>query len=152
MDENENKEDDENEDEKQALERAGLSLSFRLVNDIDFSKHTFKFYGFTNISKPAEEITISIYLLNGETKIPTPVESKCTLETSVPDGISLYPVSYLCALPDNTEYDSFEISSSDDIAGFPTNDTLLNPNKTQAAIDKGIIKIDVSDVENITTL
>ena len=136
---------------KQALERAGLRLSFRLVNDIDFSKHTFKFYGFTSISKPAEEITISIYLLNGETKSPTPVESKCTLETSVPDGITLYPVSYLCSLPDNTEYDSIEISSSDDIAGFPTNDTLLNPNKTQAAIDKGIIKIDVSDVENIPT-
>ena len=128
-----------------ALARANIHLSFRQVNFIDLLNHHFKFFGFTSVSQPEATIYFFIYLFKGGVKIPTEEKVTCTLETTESSGLSFFPVSYQCALPEDVEYDSIEILSSDEIAGLPEDETLLNPNKTQEAIEEGTLKVNVTN-------
>ena len=138
----------------QASERANIALSFRQVNKFDKTKFIFWFYALTSHIITDESFTIKfyIYLLKGLTRAPERVEVTCQIQSGAnaeETRVGIYPVSFQCSLPEGTshdEYDSLEIDSSDDVAGFPTNSTFLNPVLTDEAITNGDVQ-DAADVE-----
>ena len=128
-----------------ASSRASISISFRQVSKFDFKTFSFKFFALTRyiITDINYTIKFLVFLLKGNTKAPEPVEISCPIDQdSMPkdSGAALYPVSFNCGMGDGFEvgeYTSLEIASSDDIAGLPSDETLLNPNKTDEAIANG---------------
>ena len=128
-----------------ASSRASISISFRQVSKFDFKTFSFKFFALTRyiITDINYTIKFLVFLLKGNTKAPEPVEISCPIDQdSMPkdSGAALYPVSFNCGMGDGFEvgeYTSLEIASSDDIAGLPNDETLLNPNKTDEAIANG---------------
>ena len=85
----------------------------------------------------------------GFTRAPNPVLISCDLNTpETKDGETpvLYPLFFFCKMPSGFqkgEYTSIEISSSDNVAGLPTNSTLLNPLLTDEAIENGLINVSI---------
>ena len=134
--------------QEQADARAKISLSFRQVSKFD--KVNFKFWFYALTPKIIKETTFSIkfyiYLLKGFTRAPQPVQVTCPIKNGAnaeESTLGIYPVAFECSLPDGTShdgYDSLEIDSSDDVAGFPTNSTFLNPVLTDKAIENGDVK------------
>ena len=134
--------------QEQADARANIFLSFRQVNKFD--KVNFKFWFYALTPKIIKDTTFSIkfyiYLLKGFTRAPQPVQVTCPIKNGAnaeESTLGIYPVAFECSLPDGTShdgYDSLEIDSSDDVAGFPTNPTFLNPVLTDKAIENGDVK------------
>ena len=69
-------------------------------------------------------------------------EATCTIDQLVdPDGKQTQ-ADFSCKIPDLDEtktYEYFELYDSEDIAGIPDEEVLLNPVKTQEAIDAGTL-------------
>ena len=121
------------------LKRANITLSFRQVLNFDLKALTFDFVGITTEPIDANaEITFMVYLILGTGKQEKPTEITCTSKEKASPG-SENPtavVLYTCTFPQTEGLQSLEIASSDFVAGFPANETLLNPALTDAAIDE----------------
>ena len=140
--------------QEEAGARANISLSFRQVNKFDKENFKFWFYALTSkiIKDTTYSITFNIYLLKGLTRdtkligITCPIKNGTDAEES---PLGIYPVSFECSLPEETQrdgFDSLEIDSSEDVAGFPTNSTFLNPVLTDEAIENRDVK-DAAEME-----
>ena len=138
---------------EEAKERADLTISFRQLNKFTFASGTitFMFYGLSTESYSAgTEITMLVNLIKitGETEEDT-TEVKCSLESdiSTSEGQSTQG-DFKCTLSGlEEEYYSLRLNSSDNIAGIPDDETLLNPVLTAEAIERGELK-DYSLSEN----
>ena len=78
-------------------------------------------------------------------------EAKCVLWEGVilPSGQKLVQVQFSCSVSElEKEYRSLEISYTDEIAGNPDDDILLDPVKTKEAIEKNKL-IDFSKVSDV---
>ena len=131
--------------ESEAANRANLTLSFRQVNGFHADDFSFTFYALSK--EIVEKIEFYIFYLTGFTRAPSPVLISCDLntpETKEGETPILYALSFLCGMPsdfEKGEYTSIEISSSEDVAGLPTNSTLLNPLLTDEAIEDGLTNV-----------
>jgi len=133
--------------EEQAEQRANITLSFRQVNSFNAEDFSFTFYALSK--ELIEQIQFYIFFMIGFNRAPSPVLISCALNTpETGDGEQpvLYALSFLCQMPSGFqkgEYTSIEISSSDNVAGLPTNSTLLNPLFTDEAIDNGLTDVSI---------
>ena len=134
------------ESEEDLLKRANITLSFRQVSSFDFDKLTFNFYGLTTKSIKKEfSIFFMIYLIVGTGRMPKPIEIECTTgeDITITTDIPIAMVTYTCTIPaseETKELVSIEIDSSDNVAGLPGNETLLNPVLTDAAIKSNLLE------------
>ena len=134
-------EEKESSEKEEANLRAQISLSFRQVNSFDLKSLSFKFFAFTSqpILDPNFKMQFLIYYLQGTTRFKSPVLATCHIEDIVSKvstfGIS--PVSFNCQFPNETDFTSIEISSSESIAGLPSDKNLLNPALVDEAIAEG---------------
>ena len=140
------------------------SLSFRQIRGFKHHKNDgkigFKFFGLTtkNITKNNSVIIIYVYLLeNGNNLNKTLIKATCNLDEDVKLDESKgeqAQADYTCnitGLDTTKNYSSFEFNKSDLIVGIPENKTLLDPNKTDELIIKGLIS-NYSDPNNKTEL
>ena len=133
--------------EEQAEQRANITLSFRQVNSFNADDFSFTFYALSK--ELIEQIQFYIFFMIGFNRAPSPVLISCALNTpETGDGEQpvLYALSFLCQMPsgfEKGEYTSIEISSSDNVAGLPTNSTLLNPLFTDEAIENGLTDVSI---------
>ena len=131
-----------------AEKKMNASLSFRQINQFVFNptSHfiTFNFYGITTQPIIASyQFIIELYLiLSGGVMDTTLSEATCTLDQAVdPDGKQAQ-ADFSCKIPDLDEtktYESFELYDSEFIVGIPDDEVLLNPVKTQEAIEVGTL-------------
>ena len=129
---------------EEAEKKMNASLSFRQINQFVFNptSHfiTFNFYGITTQPIIASyQFIIELYLiLSGGVMDTILSEATCTLDQAVdPDGKQAQ-ADFSCKIPDLDEtktYESFELYDSEDIVGIPDDEVLLNPVKTQEAIE-----------------
>ena len=138
-------EEEEGEEESLEFEEANLrkeiSLSFRQVNSFNFGELSFKFFAFTSqpILDPNFEIQLLIYLLQGTARFKSPVIATCHIVDIVSkiSELGIEPVSFNCQFPNETDFTSIEISSSESVAGLPLDKNLLNPVLVDKAIAEG---------------
>ena len=123
--------------------RANISISFRQLNHFlnESGKITYDFYSLA--TKPLEkgyEITmfVNLILMSGERE-ENATEIKCTLVKDVnPAEGETVQGDFKCSIEGFEDiYYSFRFNSSDDIAGIPTDETLLDPMLTKEAIERG---------------
>ena len=128
------------------------SLSFRQIRGFKHHKNDgkidFKFFGLTtkNMEKNNSVIIIYVYLLeNGKNLNKTLIKATCNLDEDVKLDESKgeqAQADYTCniaGLDISKNYSSFEFNKSDLIVSIPENKTLLDPNKTDELIIKGLI-------------
>ena len=132
----------------EANKKADIKLSFRQIQGFNFNKEThsitFTFFGIA--AQPIQtgySFTFRIYLLFIDgTKDTELSEATCTYEKDqFSDGLQTQ-TEFNCIIKDldeNQEYSSFEIFDSEYIAGIPDDKTLLDPVKTQQAIDDKLL-------------
>ena len=138
---------------QEAIERANLAISFRQLNKFTYSSGTitFMFFGLiTDFLKQGFEIKIFVNLIkiSGEREDEAK-EIICSLsdDISPPEGQSLQG-SFKCTKSGlEEEYYSLRFNSSDQIAGVPDDETLLDPVLTDEAIAKKEL-LDYSDAKN----
>ena len=138
-------EEEEGEEESLEFEEANLrkeiSLSFRQVNSFNLGDLSFKFFAFTSqpILDPNFEIQLLIYLLQGTARFKSPVIATCHIVDIVSkiSELGIEPVSFNCQFPNETDFTSIEISSSESVAGLPLDKNLLNPVLVDKAIAEG---------------
>ena len=130
---------------KAAEEKLDVKLSFRQVNKFKQigEKITFDFFGLTTQNlEIGQTIEMWLYLLlpDGK-KEKTERKALCKLLESVsPKKGEQVQADFSCeidGLDSKISYSSFEISYSDDFAGLPDNEVLLDPEKTRIAIENG---------------
>ncbi|MBR4496345.1 MAG: hypothetical protein IKP12_04370, partial [Acholeplasmatales bacterium] len=120
--------------------------SFRQLNAFKFNKNkgqiTFNFYGLT--TKPLNKginISLFIYLILEDGTIePTLREANCSLNEEVNKVEKITQADFSCeiiGLNSTKPYKSFELSNSNNISGIPEEGILLDPVKTDEAIEKG---------------
>jgi len=120
--------------------RKNLKLSFRQINHFKYEnkKITFDFFGLTSQSLEVNfEFVFFIFLISGGVRETKLREVKCVLGTGVtlPLGQKLVQAPFSCSISGlEKEYTSLEINYSDEIAGIPDDDVLLDPVKTEEAI------------------
>lgn len=132
--------------ENKAKERLNIGLSFRQVSGFLKDKFTFNFYGLTksDIEKNAE-ISFWIFLFIGTEKKLNTIEVKCITAdgATIPSDNPIAKVEFTCTIPEDNRregLESIEIASSEQVAGLPTDETLLNPKLTDDAInDKKLV-------------
>ena len=76
-----------------------------------------------------------IFLITEQGK-GTPVEAKCTIKEAVELGdLLIKQAEFICSFAETTiNLISIEIASCDEVAGLPTDETLLNPKLTDDII------------------
>ena len=131
---------------EEAEKKLDISLSFRQINHFIFNptSHfiTFYFFGITTQPiKASYQFIIELYLiLSGGVMDTTLSEAICTLEQAVEPKGKQAQADFSCKIPDLDEtktYISFEFYDSEFIVGIPDDEVLLNPVKTQEAIEAG---------------
>ncbi len=148
-----------------AEKKINSTLSFRQINkfNIDKSKNKdkiyFKFFGLTTKVLPEEFKEISIYVIlieNGTKPEEEEIEATCIIDekSTVNVSIGQVQVKYDCSISNldkNKNYTSLKFNSSEEINSIPENETLLDPVKTEKAINQSII-IDYSipEKQNLT--
>ena len=129
---------------EEGLKRAKISLSFRQVSGFNFAQKVFYFYGLTTENIKAEfTISFFVFLITGDDRGKSPIEINCTSGEAV-EVDDIAPIQFECKLPE-LEFDSIEIAYTNYVGGLPTDETLLNPFKTDEAIKNGTL-IDLSNV------
>ena len=138
----------------EAEEKLKISLSFRQINFFEFVNHeiSFSFYGLTTDKlDKGFEIRLFVFLILENGELDTELsEAICTLEEDVDPKDGQAQADFKCKIAnlDKTkEYKSFELSSSEFLAGIPDDKTLLDPVKTAQAVKLGSI-LDFSIPEN----
>lgn len=125
-----------------AESKKNLGISFRQINHFLYQNQQIKFDFFGLASQSLEinyEFIFYIFLISGGVKETSLKEAKCVLGEGVtlPSGEKLAQAQFGCSVSGlEKEYSSIEISYSDEIAGIPDDDTLLDPVKTEEAIQK----------------
>ena len=130
-----------------------LKLSFKQINTFNFNtnKITFNFFGLTTspINAGDNLIKLFVFLIAGAQKYSHKVPASCSLKDSVDmSGKRQALAKFDCViteLVEGTTYSSFELVSSDDLAGIPDDETLLDIAKTDAAIKRGDLTIPSED-------
>ena len=162
-------EDQEGEEEpmtlEDALERAKIFISFRQLNGFFFDNSTysitFNFYGYATQDLTGEqkiELKVNLININGVTDYITKAE--CVLLEDVSLGSkSMAQANFNCSMEDLYEdnYTSLRLNKTDDVAGIPEDEALLNPVLTDEAIAEGEMKNCTEDSSipplfNITSL
>ena len=137
-------ENNETNDIIEAEEKSNISISFRQLNLFNNIENLIKFYFFGITTRPLKKGHI-IYLfvnliLDNETIDYNLTEAICTLDESVNSTNEQEPVQadFSCniTLNDTQNYTSFVLNQTNDVVGIPKNETLLDPVKTQEAIEK----------------
>ena len=133
---------------EEADKKANIKLSFRQIQAFNFNKeaHSISFTFFGIASQPIQtgySFTFRLYLIFIDgTKDTELSEATCTYEKDqYSDGLQTQ-VEFNCIIKDldeNQEYSSFEIFDSEFVAGIPDDKILLDPVKTQKAIDDGLL-------------
>ena len=130
---------------KAAEKKLNVKLAFRQVNKFKQlgEKISFNFFGLTTQKfEIGHIIEIWLYLLlpNGKRE-KTERKALCKLlENITPKNGEQVQADFSCeinGLDSKISYSSFEISYSDDFAGLPDNEVLLDPEKTRIAIENG---------------
>ena len=140
---------------EEAEKRAKIKISFRQLSQFKSTTELVKFVLFTLISDQINQgyeikLLVNLIKLSGERED----ESKqvvCSLKDGVSpeEGQSLQE-EFECSLAVTEEYYSLRLNSSDDIAGIPNDEVLLDPVLTKDSIDSGKL-LDYSLEENQST-
>ena len=131
--------------------KRSLKLSFKLLNKFTFdsteTKITFNFFGLTTNSINAGDnlLKLFVFLMAGGKKYSHKVPASCSLKQGVEMGNKKQALAQfdcvITELETGITYSSFELVSSDDLAGIPDDETLLDIAKTDAAIKNGDLTI-----------
>ena len=116
--------------------KSEVHLSFRQVSGFNPTAFTFSFFGLTTQDIPIDfSFTFMIFLITEQGK-GTPVEAKCTIKEAVELGdLLIKQAEFICSFAETTiNFISIEIASCDEVAGLPTDETLLNPKLTDDII------------------
>ena len=116
--------------------KSEVRLSFRQVSGFIPNAFTFSFFGLTTQDIPKDfSFTFMIFLITEQGK-GTPVEAKCTIKEAVELGdLLIKQAEFICSFAETTiNLISIEIASCDEVAGLPTDETLLNPKLTDDII------------------
>ena len=116
--------------------KSEVHLSFRQVSGFNPTDFTFSFFGLTTQNIPIDfSFTFMIFLITEQGK-GTPVEAKCTIKEAVELGdLLIKQAEFICSFAETTiNLISIEIASCDEVAGLPTDETLLNPKLTDDII------------------
>ena len=128
----------------EADEKSNLNISFRQLHSFDFKDRLIKFFFYGLTTKPLIKGKI-IYLfvnliLEDDTVDPALSEAICTLDESVNSTVDQEQVQadFSCniTLNETKKYKSFRLNHTNHVVGIPKNETLLNPVKTDEAIEK----------------
>ena len=116
--------------------KSEVRLSFRQVSGFNPTAFTFSFFGLTTQDIPIDfSFTFMIFLITEQGK-GTPVEAKCTIKEAVELGdLLIKQAEFICSFAETTiNFISIAIASCDEVAGLPTDETLLNPKLTDDII------------------
>ena len=116
--------------------KSEVRLSFRQVSGFNPTDFTFSFFGLTTQDIPKDfSFTFMIFLITEQGK-GTPVEAKCAIKEAVELGdLLIKQAEFTCSFAETTiNLISIEIASCDEVAGLPTDETLLNPKLTDDII------------------
>ena len=116
--------------------KSEVHLSFRQVSGFNPTAFSFSFFGLTTQDIPKDfSFTFMIFLITEQGK-GTPVEAKCTIKEAVELGdLLIKQAEFICSFAETTiNLISIEIASCDEVAGLPTDETLLNPKLTDDII------------------
>jgi hypothetical protein len=137
---------------EEAADRANIKISFRQLSQYESTTELVTFVLYTlvsdQISKGLEiKLFINLIDMEGEREEETK-EVGCSLKEDVlpQEGESLQG-TFECSLAVSKEYYSFRLNYSDDIAGIPDDEVLLDPKLTEEAIRDGLL-LDYSLPEN----
>ena len=116
--------------------KSEVRLSFRQVSGFNPTDFTFSFFGLTTQNIPIDFSFIFMIFLITEQGKGTPVEAKCTIKEAVELGdLLIKQAEFICSFAETTiNLISIEIASCDEVAGLPTDETLLNPKLTDDII------------------
>ena len=136
---------------------ANKSLIFRQINNfkynINISQITFNFLALTSVSlKESSKINLLLFLIFEDEIIDSSLsEAICSLVEPVnPINATQVQANFNCSISDldiGIKYKSVELNSSDYVVGIPEDKILLDPVKTNEAIENGEL-IDFSILEN----
>ena len=133
-----------------------VSLSFRQISGFKYTSHkseiSFNFYGLTTENFIERyEIFLRLFLILGDGTMDTnPIEVKCILNEPVTLEGEQAQDDFECnitGLNEAQEYKSFKLYDSENIAGIPEDEILLNPVKIEETIKNGTL-LDYSLEEN----
>ena len=122
--------------EETASQRTQITLSFGQVNDLEVEYQMFYFYGFTTKEVDENyEFNFLVKLIKTETEESETGEINCFYSSSNSLGdTGSATVVFACYNYLETNFDSVEIVSSDNVAGIPSDTILLNPKLTDDLI------------------
>ena len=141
--------------------KRNLKLSFKQLNTFSFdsteTKITFNFFGLTTNSINAGDnlIKLFVFLISDGNKFSQKVPASCSLKEGIEMGSKRQALAkFECVIYElvvGRTYSSFELVSSDDLAGIPDDETLLDIAKTDTAIQNGDLTIP-SEEDNLPPL
>ena len=141
--------------------KRNLKLSFIQLNTFSFdsteTKITFNFFGLTTNSINAGDnlIKLFVFLISDGNKFSQKIPASCSLKEGIEMGSKRQALAkFECVIYDlviGRTYSSFELVSSDDLAGIPDDETLLDIAKTDTAIQNGDLTIP-SEEDNLPPL
>ena len=135
---------------EEALRRALIPLSFRQLNGFQASGEeiTFNFHALSTkdlkVDGNYSSIILIIQLVGTDGVEDDTHEANCTLQKDVTLGNEkLVQANYVCkveGISGAENYLSLRLNKSDDVAGLPSDEALLNPNITDTAIEDNELK------------
>ena len=134
---------------EEALRRAEIPLSFRQLNGFQASGEeiTFNFHALSTkdltVDGNYSSIILIIQLVGTDGVEDDTHEANCTLQKDVTLGSEkLVQANYVCKVEivGAENYISLRLNKSDDVAGLPSDEALLNPNITDTAIEDNELK------------
>ena len=134
---------------EEALRRAEIPLSFRQLNGFQASGEeiTFNFHALSTkdlkVDGNYSSIILIIQLVGTDGVEDDTHEANCTLQKDVTLGSEkLVQANYVCKVEvvGAENYLSLRLNKSDDVAGLPSDEALLNPNITDTAIEDNELK------------
>ena len=134
---------------EEALRRALIPLSFRQLNGFQASGEeiTFNFHALSTkdlkVDGNYSSIILIIQLVGTDGVEDDTHEANCTLQKDVTLGSEkLVQANYVCKVEvvGAENYLSLRLNKSDDVAGLPSDEALLNPNITDTAIEDNELK------------
>ena len=110
--------------------------SIQIIRDLFFGKKHFKEF---KEDKPELSNKVLSNCLKDLEKNQSPKFATCFIENIVTtiSELGIEPVSFNCQFPNETDFTSIEISSSESVAGLPLDKNLLNPVLVDKAIAEG---------------
>ena len=128
-------------DEDEAQNAIDLHLSFRQVNSFETDGEgngKFNLYGLTTEELDRISLYIEIYIITSSSKSSDVIVATCPSNETIeiPES-GIAPVAFVCTFYSAQSVASIEIAGSESMAGFPTDESLLNPFLTDDMIKIG---------------